>query len=120
MNESLSGQNTITPTFNLLSWLGGAFGFGFMLFPVVLLSFMVPFIGPQLALSCCISPIAFLVIFVIKASRVPKGPTRPPVPLIIALIPLLIILQILGYVAFSGVMDLTGHSEWLDIGAHIA
>ena len=118
--DSNSIKTTRPYTFNIWNWLGLAFVFGFGLYPAIKLCFMLPFIGPQIAPLFGLYPIGFIVMFVIRALKAPKGPQHPPAILTIALVPVLIILQILGYVIFSSAMILTGHSDWLDIGAHIA
>lgn len=99
--------------FHYAKWLFSALALGFVYIPIVFLTFSIPYLGPLLAIAVALLPLAFLALFIFKAIDARRGPA-------LLLIPVLVVLQLIGFVILAIVLDLTGHGDLLDIGAHIA
>jgi hypothetical protein len=99
--------------FHYAKWLFSALALGFVYIPTLFLIFSIPYLGPLFAIPVAVLPLAFLAIFIFKAIDARRGPA-------LLLTPVLIVCQLIGFFVLTVMLDLTGHGDLLDIGAHIA
>ncbi|HWU49086.1 MAG TPA: hypothetical protein VN042_04365 [Asticcacaulis sp.] len=99
--------------FHYAKWLFSALALGFVYIPIVFLTFSIPYLGPLLSIPVAVLPLAFLVVFIFKAIDARRGSA-------LLLTPVLIVFQLIGFFLLTMMLNLTGHGDLLDIGAHIA